>query len=279
MVYSPPPITAVPPLAFTPPTSRAKRRTSDEFERDPTTDSLIKKHQRAPSSSVLDDSKEERASTRKHHSLGMGVPSRDKPRERERRRDSISASGSGARDRHSRHTSASSSSSSHGEQLRSRRVHMSDFSHLPPSPSTTSIQQFLRHTGSNGAISTSTPFGSQKEKDPQIRHAPNVAHSLLRGTQEGWSDLDDQATAEALRKLDGLSGKSGTCVRSSVGSRRLVSTSQPGTPAKSAQQWEGVGSDIPIDTPDYDPLSSTSLLGGWVIPIAILFILSFPPVC
>jgi len=244
VLYSPLPINTVPPLAlaFTPPASKAKKRTSDEFEQDPT-DSLVKKHQRAPSSSVLDDSKEERASTWKHHSLGMGVPSRDKPRERERRKDSISASGSGARDRHSQHTSASSSSSSHGEQLHSRRVHTSDFSHLPPSPSTTSIQQFLRHTGSNGAISTSTPFGSQKEKDPQTHHAPNVAHSLLRGTQEGWSDLDDQATAEALRKLDGLSGKSGTRVRSSVGSLRLVSTSRPGTPAKSAQQWEGVGSD------------------------------------
>ena len=240
MAYSPPPINTVPPLAFAPPTSKARKRPSDEFERDPT-GSLVKNHQRAPSSSVLDDTKEERPSTRKHHSFGMGVPSRDKPRER--RKESVSTSGSGARDRHSRHTSASSSSSSHGEQLHSRRVHASDFSHLPPSPSTTSIQQFLRHTGSNGAISTSTPFSSQKEKDAQTHHAPNVAHSLLRGTQEGWSDLDDQATAEALRKLDGLSGKSGTRVRSSVGSLRLVSTSRPGTPPKSAQQWEGVGSD------------------------------------
>ncbi len=176
---------------------------------------------------------------RKHHSLGVGLPSRDKPRER--RKDSVSTSGSVAKDRHSRHTSASSSSSSHGEQLHSRRVLTTDFSHLPPSPSTTSIQQFLRHTGSNGAIGASTPFSSQK--DAQNHHAPNVAHSLLRGTQEGWSDLDDQATAEALRKLDGLSGKTGTRVRSSVGSLRLVSTSRPGTPAKSAQQWEGVGSD------------------------------------
>lgn len=240
MAYSLPPINTVPPLAFTPPTSKAKKRTSDEFERD-ATGSIVKNHQRAPSSSVLDDTKEERASARKHHSLGVGVPSRDKPRER--RKDSTSTSGSGARDRHSRHTSASSSSSSHGEQLHSRRVHTSDFSHLPPSPSTTSIQQFLRHTGSNGAISTSTPFSSQKEKDNQTHHTPNVAHSLLRGTQEGWSDLDDHATVEALRKLDGLSGKSGTRVRSSVGSLRLVSTSRPGTPSKSAQQWEGVGSD------------------------------------
>ncbi|CAE6531983.1 unnamed protein product, partial [Rhizoctonia solani] len=52
-----------------------------------------------------------------------------------------------------------------------------DFSHLPPSPSTSSIE-------------------------------PNMAHSLLRGTQEGWAALEDSSTAEAFRNLDGLSGKS-----------------------------------------------------------------------
>jgi dual specificity tyrosine-phosphorylation-regulated kinase 2/3/4 len=234
-MYSPPPINAMPPTAFTPLTKKARKRTSDEFEHDQTGPL---KHQRTPSGSILDGAKEERASTRKHLSLGVGLPSRDRPRER--RKDSIPTSGGATRDRHSRHTSASSSSSSHGEQLHLRHVHATDFSHLPPSPSTTSIQQFLRHAGSNSAISTSAPPNSQKEA--QNHHAPNVAHSLLRGTQEGWSDLDDQATVEALRKLDGL-GKTGARVRSSVGSLRLVSSSRPGTPSKSAQQWEGVGSD------------------------------------
>ena len=238
LVYSPPPNTVTPPTAFTPLTNKTRKRTSDEFERDQI-GSLVEKHQRTPSGSILDGNKEERASTRKHRSLGVGVPSRDRPRDR--RKDSVSTSGNVARDRHSRQTSASSSSSSHGEQLHSRRVHTTDFSHLPPSPSTTSIQQFLRHTGSNSAISASAPLGSQKET--QNLHSPNVAHSLLRGTQEGWSELDDQATVEALRKLDGLSGKTGTRVRSSVGSLRLASSSRPGTPSKSAQQWEGVGSD------------------------------------
>ena len=238
VIYSPPPINSAPPGAFTPLTNKAKKRTSDEFERDQM-GSLIQNHQRTPSGSILDSTKEERASSRKHRSLGVGLPPRDKARER--RKDSISTSGNPSRDRHSRHTSASSSSSSHGEQLHSRRVHTTDFSHLPPSPSTTSIQQFLRHTGSNNALGTSAPFNSQKET--QNHHAPNVAHSLLRGTQEGWSGLDDQATVEALRKLDGLSGKTGTRVRSSMGSLRLTSSSRPGTPVKSAQQWEGVGSD------------------------------------
>ena len=235
LVYSPPPNTAMPPTAFTPLTNKTRKRTSDEFERDQM-GSLVERHQRTPSGSILDSNKEERASSRKHRSLGVGLPSRDRPRER--RKDSISTSGSVTKDRHSRHTSTSSSSSSHGEQLHSRRVHTTDFSHLPPSPSTTSIQLFLRHTGSNSAINASAPLSSQKET--QSPHTPNVAHSLLRGTQEGWSELDDHATVEALRKLDGLSGKTGTRVRSSVGSFR---SSRPGTPSKSAQQWEGVGSD------------------------------------
>jgi dual specificity tyrosine-phosphorylation-regulated kinase 2/3/4 len=238
LVYSPP-NTATPPTAFTSLTNKTRKRTSDEFERDQM-GSLVEKHQRTPSGSILDGNKEERASsTRKHRSLGVGLPSRDRPRER--RKDSVSTSGSATKDRHSRQTSASSSSSSHGEQLHSRRVHTTDFSHLPPSPSTTSIQLFLRHTGSNSAIGASAPLTSQKET--QSPHTPNVAHSLLRGTQEGWSELDDQATVEALRKLDGLSGRSGTRVRSSVGSFRMVSSSRPGTPSKSSQQWEGVGSD------------------------------------
>ncbi|KAH9174261.1 hypothetical protein EDB89DRAFT_2150999 [Lactarius sanguifluus] len=209
-----------PPISFAPLLNKARKRT------------------RTPSGSVLDGVKEERASARKHHSLGVGLPSSSRDRPRERRKESISTSGNVARERHSRHTSASSSSSSHGEQLHSRRVHPNDFSHLPPSPSTSSIQQFLRHVGSNGAVGASASAASQKEASNV--HTPNVAHSLLRGTQEGWSDLDDQATAEALRKLDGISSKSSARVRLSVGSLR---SSRPGTPAKSGQQWEGMGSD------------------------------------
>ncbi|KAH8983603.1 hypothetical protein EDB86DRAFT_242643 [Lactarius hatsudake] len=231
------PFSDPPPISFAPLLNKARKRTSDEFERDQA-GSLITKHQRTPSGSVLDGAKEERASARKHHSLGVGLPSSSRDRPRERRKESISTSGSVARERHSRHTSASSSSSSHGEQLHSRRVHTNDFSHLPPSPSTSSIQQFLRHVGSNGAVGASASAASQKEA-PNV-HTPNVAHSLLRGTQEGWSDLDDQATAEALRKLDGISSKSSARVRLSVGSLR---SSRPSTPAKSGQQWEGMGSD------------------------------------
>jgi dual specificity tyrosine-phosphorylation-regulated kinase 2/3/4 len=80
LVYSPPPNTATPPTAFTPLTNKTRKRTSDEFERDQI-GSLVEKHQRTPSGSILDGNKEERASTRKHHSLGVGIPSRDRPRE------------------------------------------------------------------------------------------------------------------------------------------------------------------------------------------------------
>src|SRR6202034_3425695 len=117
-------------------------------------------------------------------------------------------------------------------------VHTTDFSHLPPSPSSSSIQQFLQHTIS--ANSAAAPL-HQSSRDAS-GHSANVAHSLLRGTQEGWSGMDDETTAEALRKLDGLSGK-GARARASVGSlSRSTSLSRPGTPAKAGTgpQWEGI---------------------------------------
>ncbi|KAA1476191.1 hypothetical protein DENSPDRAFT_843097 [Dentipellis sp. KUC8613] len=223
-----------PPSAFLSPLHKAKKRTSDEFELDHS-GILVAKHKRSASTEKV---KEEKVSVRKHRSLGVGLPpSSSRERPKERRRDSIGASSASRGERHARHTSASSSASSHGETHHPRRVHTTDFSHLPPSPSTSSIQQFLRHTGSNGIMTATPSYNSSKEHP-----ASNVAHSLLRGTQEGWSGLDDQATAEALRKLDGLSGKTGARVRSSVGSLRQSSSSRPGTPAKSgcSTQWEGV---------------------------------------
>ncbi|KAI0686085.1 hypothetical protein C8T65DRAFT_747550 [Cerioporus squamosus] len=129
-----------------------------------------------------------------------------------------------------------SASSSHGEAHHPRRMHNSDFSHLPPSPSSSSIQQFLKQSG-NSSSSASSPLSTQ----PHL--ASNVAHSLLRGTQEGWSDLDDQTTMEALRKLDGLSGKSARARSSIGGHSRVGSSSRPGTPAKATSQWEGIEGD------------------------------------
>lgn len=238
-----------PPSAFAQSSRRAKKRTSDEFEMDQTGTLVSKRIGTMPAGK--EKSKDEKLASRRHRSLNVNTSSSSSSRDtkgRDRRRESsgltinssVNAPLSGGKsDRHARQTSASSTSSSHAENPHSRRVHNTDFSHLPPSPSSSSIQQFLRHTSST----TNTLAPSNSSSKDNLHSSPNVAHSLLRGTQEGWSGLDDEATAEALRKLDGLSGK-GARARASVGSfGRPSSSSRPGTPAgKSGTQWEGVNS-------------------------------------
>ncbi|KAJ6611802.1 hypothetical protein B0H10DRAFT_2055222 [Mycena sp. CBHHK59/15] len=213
---------------------RAKKRTSDEFELD--------------QSGTLDKPKDDKTGVRKHRSLNVGSPNKAKERRRESAGLTLSSSlkptPSPAKvlERHSRQASTSSSSSNHADNT--RRVHTTDFSHLPPSPSSSSILTFLKHPGPG--VSQTPPLVSSASRDlPQAHPSPNVAHSLLRGTQEGWSGMDDEATAEALRKLDGLSGKSARA-RASVASFTRSSGSRPGTPAKSGTQWEGIGPVEPI---------------------------------
>lgn len=223
------------PTAYVQPGQRPRKRTSDEFALDQA-GVISPKHASSSTSSPQDQDK-----VRRHRSLGVGLPSsisspgRDK-NAKDRRRDTLSVNV-----RHSRQISASSSSSSHGDanaSHHSRRLHASDYSHLPPSPGTSSIQQFLRQ-GSGGSTAASPMANSSKELPAQA--SANVAHSLLRGTQEGWSDLDDQATVEALRKLDGISGRSARARSSIGGHSRVGSASRPSTPAKaSSGQWEGV---------------------------------------
>ncbi|KAF9792325.1 hypothetical protein BJ322DRAFT_998545, partial [Thelephora terrestris] len=160
---------------------------------------------------------------RKHRGLGVGPPPGQKTKDRRRDQNLTPSKESiGVKsDKHSRNSSIGSSPS----HDHSRRVHTTDFSHLPPSPSTSSIHHLLKGTGN-------------------IMHSPsNVAQSLLRGTQEGWSGMDDEATIDALRKLDGLSSKSAHASSrvSAGGASRANSLSRPGTPAKpTTSQWEGV---------------------------------------
>ncbi|KDQ60565.1 hypothetical protein JAAARDRAFT_553201 [Jaapia argillacea MUCL 33604] len=227
-----------PPSSFATPVHRPRKRTSDEFEMDQSGE-LVSKHGRSPNGSSRDKTKEDKSSVRRHRSLHVASPptgSRDRDKGKDRRRESTTLNTSGTPKaaasssnvaKHARHTSASSSSSSHGESHHGRRVHTTDFSHLPPSPSSSSIQQFLKHSSSR-----------------EIHGSPNVAHSLLRGTQEGWSGLGDEATVEALRKLDGLSIKTVARTRSSVSMGRPTSLSRPGTPGsgKGGAQWEGINS-------------------------------------
>ncbi|KAF6764958.1 CMGC/DYRK/DYRK2 protein kinase [Ephemerocybe angulata] len=225
-----------PPSAFSASTRRARKRTSDEFELDHA-GTLVSK--RVPTSETKAKGRDDlKSSTRKHRSLNMSTSSSTSPREtrtREKRRESVglgiispsSASAKGS----DRHHSRQSSGGSAGLQVESpanRRVH-TDYSHLPPSPSSSSIQHILRQTAH------ASPASNRKEP------SGNVAHSLLRGTQEGWSGLDDEATAEALRKLDGLGGKSARSRASVASLGRNSNSSRPTTPSgKSQQQWEGM---------------------------------------
>ncbi|GAW02243.1 cmgc dyrk dyrk2 protein kinase [Lentinula edodes] len=202
-------VNSPPPSAFSQPQQRkARKRSSDEFEMDQTGLLVTRRV------SSTDRSKEEKPVSRKHRSVTATVspPSSRDGRGKERRRESsgLTMSSSSMKLKpHSRHASLSSSSSNMGDNKRATTG--ADYSHLPPSPSTSSIQHFLKNTG----------------------------------TQEGWSGMGDEATAEALRKLDGLSGKTARA-RASIGSfGRPHSQSRPGTPASrtgTGTQWEGVGS-------------------------------------
>ncbi|KAH8829644.1 hypothetical protein DL96DRAFT_1598956 [Flagelloscypha sp. PMI_526] len=173
-VESQPPM---PPSAFSSQPRRARKRTSDEFEMDQHGSLTVPK-------------------SRKHMSLGARplTSPRDSKTATTKRRESAGLTLSTNRHTHNP----------------SKRGH-TDFSHLPPSPSASSVKQFLKQSRSP---------------------ATKESHA--------WSGLDDEATAEALRKLDGLSGKSARA-RASVGS--FHRSSRPVTPAKSTgsgTQWEGV---------------------------------------
>ena len=226
-----------PPRPPATPLRKPKKRSSDGYD--------MEQSSKGASNSVREKGREDRTSSRKHRSLGVTVPSSASSRDKgkERRHESLASTAlkpitsAVKSERHSRQTSASSSSSNHGDGTHPRRMYPTDFARLPPSPSSSSIQQFLRQA--NGM--TIAPSRSVS-REPNIHSSPNVAHSLLRGTQEGWSSLDDEATAEALRKLDGLGGKIARA-RASIGSlNRAGSVSRPGTPSSSraGAQWEGL---------------------------------------
>jgi dual specificity tyrosine-phosphorylation-regulated kinase 2/3/4 len=213
---------AHPPTSYASPLRKAKKRTSEEFELDQFGALVAKRGASTSTSSSSSKSRDEKA--RRHRSHGSSITSPPKDKVKDRKRDSVGltstrpASISTKPERHSRQVSAGSSSGQ-SDAHPNRRVNTTDFSHLPPSPSTTSIQQFLKHMGSSSSIS--------RTASQEINSSPNVAHSLLRGSQEGWSGLDDDAT---LRKLDGLTGKS-TRSRSSISqTARTGMSSRPGTP-------------------------------------------------
>ena len=234
-----------PPSAFNQISRRARKRTSDEFEFDQS-GSLVSKSSGSGKDKAK-DAKDDKLTTRRHRSLNAGISSAKDIKGKDRRRDSatltitsnvkISSAAGKTLERDAKQPSASSTSSYVPDGHHPRRGHATDYSHLPPSPSSSSIQHFLR-SGGAAPSQPSLPHSSSKDNLQSQSHPPSsVAQSLLRGTQEGWSALDD----EALRKLDGLTGK-GARARASVGSfGRPSSSSRPGTPAsKSGSQWEGL---------------------------------------
>ncbi|KAF8507320.1 hypothetical protein BU17DRAFT_78128 [Hysterangium stoloniferum] len=251
-------------FAFQP---KAKKRTSDEFLMDHANGVLVSKSTSLKAEPSNTSNSPSTATVRKHRSLGPSSTA-SASRLKDRRRGASSGTvldidvlpatkvqtAVGNTGKHARHSSASASSSSSEVTGRRALNHgHADFSHLPPSPSSSSIQQFLRTipgpiptaTGtSSAALNTTTPTtqGSTGVATPPTHTSPSVAHSLLRGTQEGWSALDDLETVEALRKLDGLSGKT-VHARSSV-SLGSKGNSRPGTPGRvtTSTQWEGIDS-------------------------------------
>ncbi|KAF8514053.1 hypothetical protein JB92DRAFT_172454 [Gautieria morchelliformis] len=247
---------------------KAKKRTSDEFLMDHASGTLISKSASLKAEPSQSSGTPNAATmVRKHRSLGAPATAAG-TRLKDRRRGASSgtvldldvlptnsqAPGSGNNAKHTRHASASASASaSSSSEAASRRTlnhGHADFSHLPPSPSSSSIQHFLRTNSNPGstaianansnATSGANP-ASTRVTTPPVHMSPSVAHSLLRGTQEGWSALDDHETVEALRKLDGISGKT-VHARASVSIGGSKSGSRPGTPGRSAAtaQWEGI---------------------------------------
>lgn len=243
---------------------KAKKRTSDEFLMDHASGELISKSTSLKAEfSLVSNNLNAGTTVRKHRSLG--APSTVAgTRLKERRRGASgtvldldvlpSKSGSGNSGKHSRHASASASasasSSSDAAGRRTLNHGHADFSHLPPSPSSSSIQHFLRINpnpvpaaiaNANANAPPVANLSSTSATTSPTHMSPSVAHSLLRGTQEGWSALDDQETVEALRKLDGISGRT-VHARSSVSLGGSKSGSRPGTPGRSVAtaQWEGI---------------------------------------
>lgn len=123
-----------------------------------------------------------------------------------------------------------------------------DFSHLPPSPSSASINQFLRGSASTHNFATTglATGGTPPGLSPSASYfgAPPV-HRENRGSlpvsemhkanASAWSREVDADTAEALRKLDGLGSTPGKGSRSkSKMSSGPGSAGRPGTPPKTA---------------------------------------------
>ena len=115
-----------------------------------------------------------------------------------------------------------------------------DFSHLPPSPSSASINQFLRNSGSihnfaspGGTTGQTSYFMPSSSSKTSLQRSDS---GRVRASKSGWEGQEPGLDAsEALRKLDGLSNtpnKSRTPkAKQSTGAQSA--SSRPGTPPPS----------------------------------------------
>ncbi|KAH8108495.1 hypothetical protein DFH11DRAFT_1633216 [Phellopilus nigrolimitatus] len=229
-----PSVPTSPPSSFLSPTRKAKKRSSDEFAFDQSGFLIPKVSANDANSSLQNHAKDEKQALRKHHSLALSsTTAAALPREKKRggsvRMSIGSVTKSGLTQprssKHARQQSAGSTSSTPGDLGRRGP----ETNSISSSPSAASSQP--RRVAGPSVRLSSEKLSLMREKE--LHSSPSVAHSLLRGTQEGWSALDDDATAEALRKLDGISGK-GARTRGSVGpASRSSNHSRPGTPGAS----------------------------------------------
>lgn len=112
-----------------------------------------------------------------------------------------------------------------------------DFSHLPPSPSSASINQFLRGSSSTNNFSGSNSTGNFGALAAGVTASPSMTTFAAATTpSKNQAPLSksaiDAETAEALRKLDGLgSTPVRKTVRNKSSSGVMSASSRPGTPA------------------------------------------------
>ncbi|WRT70072.1 uncharacterized protein IL334_007066 [Kwoniella shivajii] len=132
-----------------------------------------------------------------------------------------------------------------------------DFSHLPPSPSTASINQILKGSASvNNFASSSTPPSSASGTVSQFGAKPPQRSDSQRLRSQPSNPKLDAGTEEAMRKLDGISTTPGKS-KSKKSSTSTV-TSRPGTPPSSKSKK------IPSKLSSGSLKSSESPLNNWI---------------
>lgn len=164
-----------------------------------------------------------------------------------------------------------------------------DFSHLPPSPSSASINQFLKNSSSANNFSSLTspgvktppasasggyfpsspsgppPLPAQTPQKSGMQRSDSQRSQKMkslaggRAQKEGWEI--DAETAEAMRKLDGLGGTPGRTKSGTSGKSKLSGgPSRPGSPPTIKREDKGKGAMLP--PPRLTERASYGSLGG-----------------